>query len=306
METLNPRHRLAQTLNRIDGAYAPSTIRAYRADFIEFIEYAESIAEMALPASGMTVSSFIMYLMQRGQKAASIRRSIAGIASIHTLSGHVDPTKDTEVKLSIRRMYRKIGRYQHQALGINKDILKKMLAATKDGLRGDRDRALLMVAYDTLCRRSELLSLQVTDISTQVFDQSNGIVSTAIFLRKSKTDQFAEGRWLRISQQTADALQTWISQSGLKDGLIFRGVNRANKITQHLDSSQLARIYKKIAKSAGLDEALVKEISGHSTRVGAAQDLLLSGASLPMIMNRGRWSKSDTVMRYVEKVGMPI
>jgi site-specific recombinase XerD len=45
-----------------------------------------------------------------------------------------------------------------------------MLAATQDGLRGDRDRALLMVAYDTLCRRSELLSLQVKDISTQVFD----------------------------------------------------------------------------------------------------------------------------------------
>lgn len=38
-------------------------------------------------------------------------------------------------------------------------------------------------------------------------------------------------------------------------------------------------------------------------RVGAAQDLLLSGASLPTIMNRGRWSKTDTVMRYVEYAG---
>ena len=41
-------------------------------------------------------------------------------------------------------------------------------------------------------------------------------------------------------------------------------------------------------------------ISGHSMRVGAAQDLLLSGASLPIMMNKGRWSKPDTVMRYVE------
>ena len=35
-------------------------------------------------------------------------------------------------------------------------------------------------------------------------------------------------------------------------------------------------------------------------RVGAAQDLLISGASLPLIMQRGRWSKTDTVMRYIE------
>ena len=45
---------------------------------------------------------------------------------------------------------------------------------------------------------------------------------------------------------------------------------------------------------------MIKSISGHSLRVGAAQDLLLSGASLPLIMSRGRWSKADTVMRYIE------
>ncbi len=35
-------------------------------------------------------------------------------------------------------------------------------------------------------------------------------------------------------------------------------------------------------------------------RIGAAQDLLASGASLPIIMHRGHWSKVDTVMRYIE------
>jgi hypothetical protein len=33
---------------------------------------------------------------------------------------------------------------------------------------------------------------------------------------------------------------------------------------------QISRIYKKIARSAGLDEKLILEISGHSLRVGAA------------------------------------
>jgi hypothetical protein len=35
-------------------------------------------------------------------------------------------------------------------------------------------------------------------------------------------------------------------------------------------------------------------------RVGEAQDLILSGIPMPIIMNRGRWSKIDTLMRYLE------
>jgi hypothetical protein len=44
---------------------------------------------------------------------------------------------------------------------------------------------------------------------------------------------------------------------------------------------------------AGLDESAIEGISGHSMRVGAAQDLLNSGASMPFIMQKGRWSKTD-------------
>ena len=44
------------------------------------------------------------------------------------------------------------------------------------------------------------------------------------------------------------------------------------------------------------------KISGHSTRVRAAQDLLRSKESIAEIMQKGRWSKIDTLMRYVENV----
>jgi hypothetical protein len=57
---------------------------------------------------------------------------------------------------------------------------------------------------------------------------------------------------------------------------------------------------KKIAQLSMIDQSIIKNISGHSLRVGCAQDLMLSGASLPIIMNRGRWSKADTVVRYLE------
>ena len=82
--------------------------------------------------------------------------------------------------------------------------------------------------------------------------------------------------------------------------MLFFGLNRALDTSPQIGVGQINRIYKKLARKAGLDESEIKSISGHSIRVGAAQDLLNSGASMPIIMQRGRWSKTDTVMRYVE------
>jgi len=82
--------------------------------------------------------------------------------------------------------------------------------------------------------------------------------------------------------------------------ILFCGLNRSLDISHQIGAGQINRIYKKIARKAGLNELEIKGISGHSMRLGAAQDLLNSGASMPIIMQRGRWSKTDTVMRYLE------
>ncbi|MGV1017821.1 MAG: tyrosine-type recombinase/integrase [Fluviibacter phosphoraccumulans] len=92
----------------------------------------------------------------------------------------------------------------------------------------------------------------------------------------------------------------WLVLNERRSGPLFRGVTNAQKITKGLGSGQVNRIYKKTARIAKLDENLIQRISGHSCRVGAAQDLVNSGASLPIIMQKDRWSKTDTVMRYVE------
>ena len=55
------------------------------------------------------------------------------------------------------------------------------------------------------------------------------------------------------------------------------------------------------------DRALAASLAGgpyssHSLRIGAAQDLLASGKSLPGIMASGRWKTSQMVLRYVRKL----
>ena len=92
----------------------------------------------------------------------------------------------------------------------------------------------------------------------------------------------------------------WLGFVNEMEGPIFRGVSNNHELTRGLGPGQVNRIYKNAARKAQLDEGVVQNISGHSCRVGAAQDLLTAGASLPMIMKKGRWVKTDTVMRYVE------
>jgi site-specific recombinase XerD len=72
-------------------------------------------------------------------------------------------------------------------------------------------------------------------------------------------------------------------------------------IQDSLSECRVPRIIKSLAKRAGIDERIVQNIRGHSMRVGDAQDLLIQGASLPQIMIKGGWAKTDTVMRYVER-----
>jgi hypothetical protein len=50
-----------------------------------------------------------------------------------------------------------------------------------------------------------------------------------------------------------------------------------------------------MARAAGLSQGDATRISGHSTRVGAAQDLLLYGETLPAIMQAGRWKTAEMV-----------
>ena len=129
----------------------------------------------------------------------------------------------------------------------------------------------------------------------------------SILLRKSKTDQDATGKWLHLSHKAHLALMEWMKELPKGQEYLMVGIDRGGRISRSsLGSGQVNRIYKRIARNAGLDESVIEGISGHSMRVGAAQDLLNSGASMPIIMQRGRWSKTDTVMRYVEQINQII
>ena len=83
-------------------------------------------------------------------------------------------------------------------------------------------------------------------------------------------------------------------------GPLFRSVRKGGRVGDRLHPTQVPRILKALARRAGLPKAVVAAPSGHSPRVGAAQDMIAAGIDLPAILQAGRWKSAAMVSRYGE------
>ncbi|MBF0142695.1 MAG: hypothetical protein HQL57_07450 [Magnetococcales bacterium] len=82
--------------------------------------------------------------------------------------------------MTLKKVAKEKGTRQQQAAPINHRLVEEMVEADRGALRDLRDLALVSVGYDTLCRRSELAALDVSDFS---FAEDG---SGTVLIRKSK------------------------------------------------------------------------------------------------------------------------
>jgi len=64
----------------------------------------------------------------------------------------------------------------------------------------------------------------------------------------------------------------------------------------------VAQAFKRVAKWIKMPADEVAQVSGHSIRVGATQDLLALNIDLASVMQAGRWKTNRMPMRYGEHV----
>jgi integrase len=156
--------RLADWSSMARGAFSANTIRAWRADWAFFAESCRAHRLESMPASPKTVREFVFECLSKNKKPATIRRYVSTIGRAHRASGVLDPTSSEEVKLALKEMGRKAPARQKQARGLTWAEIELFLSVEPRNLRDIRDRALVAVAYDSMCRREELVSLLVEDI----------------------------------------------------------------------------------------------------------------------------------------------
>ena len=276
------------------AALSANTERAMRSDLALYRAWCRERSVPALPGSAKTVAAFVD-AMARERAPATVRRYVASIAAAHRALGHARTTKSEPVRRALARMHRRRGRRQAQAQGLTGALRQRLLDAAGEALIDARNRALLAVAYDTLLRRGELVDVQVSDI---VMD-SDG--AATLLVRRSKADAEGRGATVYVARDSMALVRAWLARSAVSEGRVFRSLARG-VVGEGLDACHVARIFKRMAREADLPEAVVERISGHSTRVGAAQDMVAEGIGMAAILHAGRWKTTAMVNRYGERL----
>lgn len=283
-------HDLNVIIDRCSGAYSDMTLRGYRNDLLLFKRWCEARNESWLPATAEAVARFVD-VEAPSKSIATLKRRVSAIQFAHRMTDLPSPINHSEVRLAVRRAARAKRRRPEQALGLTADLLRKIVLACPATLAGLRDAALLTVGYDTLCRSSELVAMRVEHLGDDM---------ATLHVPRSKSDPYGDGRTAYLSPTTAALLQTWLLAAGLQTGPLFRGLHTTRVSPSALDTSSVRRRIKLAANRALLCEATVAGLSGHSMRVGAAQDMMLSGSDTIAIMQAGGWRTHGVVARYVE------
>lgn len=270
-------------------------MRSYRADVEAFETWCAQEGLPPFPAEVDTICRFLE--AQGGTKAPStVRRRLYAIRKVHRLLWLPDPTHDEEINLSLRRVRRSKAVRPRQAKGLTRSYLDRFLEGQPDTPLGLRNRAMLSLGYELLTRRSELVALRDEDLVTR----SDG--TFRVLIRRSKADPFGEGRIAFTSRRTtADLLRGWIDLRGPDIPRLFCPVYRGRPVNRDLSTTTVKRLVKQAARSAGLDAGDIEAFSGHSMRVGAAQDLLRRGFDTAAIMRAGGWKSVNVLARYLEQ-----
>ena len=278
-----------------DGSLSANTVRALKADLQRFVAWCTERDLRPFPADAATVVAYVEAVSE-GRAPATVRRHVSSIAAAHKAAGERSPLEDAEVRRALRRMRRRKGSRQAQVEGLTWQLRQRLIEAAGGRMIDMRNRAMLAVAYDAMLRRSELVSLQVADVT---MDRAG---SASLLVRRAKTDPEGGGAVLYLHDDSVRLLGDWLGASGIREGPLFRAVRKDGTVGGALHPGQVPRIYKAMARSAGLPAAVVERLSGHSPRVGAAQDMIACGIELPAIMQAGRWRSVRMVQRYGERL----
>ena len=280
-------------LNRLKGAYAPNTLKSYYADARAFVDWCGKRNIKPFPIGSETLCLYIECL-QVNSAYSSIRRRISSLRRLNKLLGFEDQTQTEQIYLATRRMKRSKCLEQKQAVEITHDILIKMIAAQPDTLAGTRNRALLSLGYDFLARRSELVAIRSDDLKFTPDGALKGMI------RKSKTDQYGKVRLVFGSERSAKLVRKRLRLKPKEIQPVFCAINHGRCEDRAICDRNVNDIIKRsVVKVKRCERPSDLEVSGHSLRVGAAQDLLIKGYDLAAIMRAGGWSDPSTVSRYL-------
>jgi integrase len=287
----------ADARDYVAASRAENTTRVYRTGWAQFSAWCAEHGVTPLPASAEIVAFYVADLAKVA-KPATIDARLAAISAAHRAAGYDSPTKEEAVRLVRRGVRRTLGTAQRQVHPVTVPDLRTMLQGLGTDPAGCRDRALLLLGFAGALRRSELVGLDVADLT-------GGTDGLTVCLRRSKTDQEGAGRTLGIpfgsnlATCPVRAWRAWLALSSITEGPAFRPVDRHGHIgPTRLSGQAVALVLKRHAARAGLDPG---EVAGHSLRAGLATSAAAAGVPERVIAEQTGHKGTAMLRRYIRE-----
>ena len=279
---------------------ADSTQERYASAFSKFYQWlTEDRKESGeLPILPGLVQVYLSKLSEDHSKN-TLNVIASAIKHAHQTAGFDSPTDDPGIKELMQGISRqKKGDEVRQAPAMTREILERIKKTAcnrrprgrgrgreKESTarkRGLTDIALCCTLFDGMLRISEALNLCWGDIQYN-WDGMSGIAN----IRISKTDQEGKGAIQWLSADTMAALEAIRPPDAQPEGKIF-------KMTVQTAERRIG--------DAGFAAGLKVKLTGHSGRVGMAQELVKANVHMAAIQKAGRWTNVEMVALYSRNI----
>lgn len=269
-----------------EKGYSENTLAAYRNDLSQFVDFAEKRVSRWGEVDQTMILEYIMFMKKEQEYASStVARKVAAIKSFfHFLADRGQLQDDPTATLDSPKVRKRLPK------AISQEDMERLLseAAQDDKPKSLRDRALLELLYATGLRVTELVSLNVDDVS---------LPSAIVRIVHGKSNR---ERLVPIHQRALEPLQDYLEQGRL--GLLRDPEERAlflNHRGKRLTRQGLWLIVKHYVREVGIEE----EVTPHTLRHTFAAHLLDQKADLEYVQELLGHANISTTQVYTQMTG---
>ena len=261
-----------------------------------------------LPASDQHISLYFLSLIQTSSTMPVIDSIRYGVSWIHKLMGYTDPCDSPLVHTIYEAAKRILSKPIQKKDIITPNILTKMIEtfdSSEENLKNLRLLTITLISYAGFLRYDELSYLRVSD-----FEFHN--LYMRIFIEKSKTDIYRDGRWVIIAVTNNITCPVAMTKRYFtacefdndSDEFIFRGLifyksSNSYKLRKSgaLSYTRTREIFLEAINQIGLEKS---KFGLHSLRSGGASAAANAGVNDRLFKRHGRWKTDKAKDGYIK------